>query len=202
MTSAVRRTNKVRRSGFTLLEIIVVLSLMMLVMGGAIGAMYLNRDEARLNDSVQEIEVLAKRARTIASLQQRPYALEFTVEGVKLMPYAEATMDEDEREYMIEAQESGRSIFDEQEGAAPPPQAGVRDQWRQEEGDDFLILVRRWGSTDWIELKSRDRQVWRFDPNGICEPVGIRLEMDNGNWISAFFHPLTAAATEIESEIK
>ena len=202
MTSAVRRTNDPRaRAGFSLLEIIVVLSLMMLVIGGAIGAMYLNRDEARLNDAVQEIEVLAKRARTIATLQQRPYALEFTVSGVKLMPFAEALMDEQDREFMIESRESDRAMLGD-ESPAPAAQTGVRDSWLQEVDDPMLMLVRRWGSTDWIELKQRDAEIWRFDPNGICEPVGLRLEMDNGNWISAFFHPLTAAATEIESEIK
>jgi len=202
MTSAVKRTNKAGQpTGFSLLEIIVVLSLMMLVIGGAIGAMYMNRDEAKLNDSVQEIEVLAKRARTIATLQQRPYALEFSVMGVKMMPFAEAIMDEQDREFMIEGRESERSPFDEGE-AVQAPQTGVRDGWMQEEGEPMVLLIRRWGSTDWIELKQRDREIWRFDPNGICEPVGIRLEMENGNWISAFFHPLTAAATEIESEIR
>lgn len=178
-----------------------VLSLMMLVIGGAIGSMYMNRDEARLNDSIQEIEVLAKRARTIATLQQRPYALEFTVRGVQMMPFAESTMDEQDREYMIDAQERAREAFVAEDGATRP-QAGVRDGWLQDETDPVIMLIRRWGSSDWIELKQRDREVWRFDPNGICEPVGVRLEMDNGNWISSFFHPLTAAATEIESEIR
>jgi type II secretory pathway pseudopilin PulG len=202
MISAAKRTNKFRRSGFTLLEIIVVLSLTMLVIGGAIGMMYLNRDEAVLNDSVQEIEVLAKRARTIATLQQRPYALEFTADGVRLMPFAEATMEAADREMMIEGQTYAQEATFEEGEMAPPVQSSVRDSWTQDETEPMTILLRRWGSSDWIELKQRDRQVWRFDPNGISEPVGIRLEMPNGNWISAFFHPLTAAATEIESEIR
>ena len=207
MTSAVKRTSDSGRSGFTLIEIILVLVLSMLVVGGAIGAMYMNRDEAVLNDALQEIEVLAKRSRTIATLQQRPYALEFTVSGVEMMPFAEASLEREDRENMIAAFESGEaeegffSDFDGEESVVQP-QSSIRDGWFQAEGDELLILVRRWGSTDWIELKQRDRQVWRFDPNGISEPVGIRLEMENGNWISAFFHPLTAAANEIESEIR
>lgn len=206
MTSAVKRTSKASSPGFTLIEVILVLVLTMLVIGGALGTMYMNRDEAVLNDALQEIEVLAKRARTVATLQQRPYAVEFTVKGAEMMPYAEASMEGEDREMMIamlEAEEAEGGYISEYEDEQPQvqPQASVRDGWFQEE-DEMMIFVRRWGSSDWIELKERDRQVWRFDPNGISEPVGIRLEMENGNWISAFFHPLTAAASEIESEIR
>lgn len=175
---------------------------MMMVIGGAVGAMYLNRDEAVLNDSLQEIEVLAKRARTIATLQQRPYALEITPNGVTLLPFAEATLEQEDREFMIEAMESSELRTDSEGDIIPSAQSSVRDSWVQDGSDPMVMLVRRWGSTDWIELKQRDRQVWRFDPNGISEPIGVRLEMENGNWISAFFHPLTAAASDIESEIR
>ena len=46
-------------------------------MGGAIGMMVYSSDERVLRDASGEIEMLAKRARTTAILNQTPYALEF-----------------------------------------------------------------------------------------------------------------------------
>ena len=79
MISAVR-TNKPQR-GFTLIEIVMVLAISAIVMGGAIGLMIFSSDERVLRNASGEIELLAKRARTIAILNQTPYALEFR-EGV------------------------------------------------------------------------------------------------------------------------
>jgi prepilin-type N-terminal cleavage/methylation domain-containing protein len=80
------RTLKRSQAGFTLLEIVVVLVLVAIVIGGAFGLMIASNDERALNRDSAEIEVLAKRARAISSLQQRPYALEFYEQTVTLMP--------------------------------------------------------------------------------------------------------------------
>lgn len=200
-TSAARKRRS--EAGFTLLEIVFVLVIMMLIAGGAMGVMYVNRDEAKLRNAMGEIELLAKRARTVASLQQRPYALEFTRDGVGLMPLAEATVDPRTRERMIEDrafEDRAASFAAERGGESYEPPQSTRDSWQPEDSMD--ILVKRWASTKWVQLEARDRQVWRFEPDGICEPLGVRLELENGNWASAFFHPLTATRSETRSEIR
>ena len=57
-------------------------------MGGAVGMMIYSSDERVLRNASGEIELLAKRARTTAILQQTPYALEFREGIVRLMPLA------------------------------------------------------------------------------------------------------------------
>lgn len=185
MTSAARKKGDPRLRGFTLLELVVVLALAMMIIGGAAGMMYFNRDEARLNNAMGEVEILAKRARSLATLQQRPYALEFTAERITMLPYAEALMTPSDREYLEPGSGGQQSINANFEVEA-----------------DLRLLVRRWATGDWDVIERQDRQVWRFDPEGICEPLGVRFEMENGNWIAVLFHPLTAAVTETESEIK
>lgn len=195
MISVARRTSNSLRGGFTILEVVIVLAIAMLVVGGGMVAMYLSSDQQRLEGSVGEVELLAKRARALATLQQRPYALEFTPNGVGLMPYAEAILDEEEREYLKEEQ------LYMQENGVDMGEPVVRDYWSAE--GDMLILVRRWSTGDWSELRRMgDRHVWRFDPQGICEPFGMRIEAESGSWIAVLFHPLTAAITETESEIR
>lgn len=202
MTSAVKRTSDSFRRGFTILELVITMGIMILLVGGALAVMLFNTGERRLNNGLSEIELLAKRARTVATLQQRPYALEFTRRGVALMPYAEALIEEDRRSELIEELE-----YRNQAAAAPGETSGgastaaVRDGWAPDD-ESTRLLIRRWGNTDWQLLERRDRHVWRFDPEGICEPVGVRIELENGSWIAGFFHPLTAALTETFSEIQ
>ena len=72
--------------GFSLLEIVMVLTIACMVMGGAVGLMIYSSDEHALRKSSGEIELLAKRARTTAILKQTPYALELRQGIVKLLP--------------------------------------------------------------------------------------------------------------------
>ncbi len=92
MTSTARNCSP--RAGFTLLEIVIVLAIASLVMGGAVGLMMFSSDEQALRKASGEIELLAKRARTTAILQQTPYALEFREGIVRMMPLAQAGREE------------------------------------------------------------------------------------------------------------
>ncbi|MFC7336319.1 type II secretion system protein [Haloferula chungangensis] len=204
MISAVRRTSELRRAGFTLLEMVVVLSISMLIIGGALSKLYFSRDEAKLTDAYQSVEVLAKRARTISTLQQRPYALEFRNKTVSLMPFAEAAMESGDRDDLLDVLSENEGYEDfaysnEEQIDRPSDQAAVRDAWVAE--PEMMIFIKRWAMAEWIPLTPRDRHVWRFDPSGISEPLGLRFEVD-GSWVEVVFHPLTAAVAGMDSEIR
>jgi prepilin-type N-terminal cleavage/methylation domain-containing protein len=178
MTGAAKASaNRPAAAGFTLLEIVVVLVLIAVIAGGAIAMMVSSDADRALKNSSGEIEALAKRARTIAALQQRPYALEFFENQVSLMPLAEAIIEPAEREkaaIMLEL--------------AGTQSGSVHDRWTTQ--GDMKMAVRRWASDSWIPIDSKTRQVWRFDPEGFCEPVGVRLETGR-SWMEMEFHPLT-----------
>ncbi|MEM9237367.1 MAG: type II secretion system protein [Verrucomicrobiota bacterium] len=205
MTSAASKPSKARQGGFSLLEIVIVLSIAAMVVGGALTALYFNRDEAKLNDATSGVELLAKRARTISTLQQRPYALVFENQSVQLMPFAEAMVDPRDLEELLDEQDArlrerqAEIEFSGEDGGVPLSEPSVRDGWTAEE--DMEMFVRRWGTNDWLPVSRRDRHIWRFDPDGICEPFGVRCEMAE-SWVQVVFHPLTAAINETESEIR
>lgn len=189
MTRAVRTTkgSKSSAAGFTLLEIVVVLVLIAVLTGGAISVMVSSDDDRAFKESSAEIEALAKRARTVAALQQRPYALEFFENRVRLMPLAEAIIEPAERqkaEAMLEINNSGG--------------ASVHAEWSSDE--DMGMQVRRWASDTWIPINEKSRQVWRFDPEGFCEPVGVRLETKK-SWMEMEFHPLTGSIRYTSKEV-
>jgi prepilin-type N-terminal cleavage/methylation domain-containing protein len=188
MTAAARaRASKPAAAGFTLLEIVVVLVLIAVLAGSAISVMITSADERALKNSSGEIEALAKRARTVAALQQRPYALEFFENRVRLMPLAEAVIEPAEREKAAAMLE-----------LAGAESGSIHAEWSSK--GDLRMQVRRWASDTWIPIDSKSRQVWRFDPEGFCEPVGVRLETEK-SWMEMEFHPLTGGIRYSAKEV-
>lgn len=186
MTSAAK-TNR-RPQGFTLIEIVLVLAIAAVIMGGAVGMMIYSSDERLLRDASGEIEMLAKRARTTAILQQTPYALEFRQGIVRMMPLAQAGRDEK------------RTVGGSRIGGEPVEE-DTGDRWELTLDNGMQVLVRRWNSVEWLQTVKNDVHVWRFDPNGLCEPISVRLEIDK-SWSVDTFHPLTATIRESELEAR
>ena len=65
---------------------------------------------------------------------------------------------------------------------------------------DMRLLVRRWASDTWYPIDSKSRQVWRFDPEGFSEPIGVRIETGD-SWMEMEFHPLTASIRYSSKEV-
>jgi len=187
MTSAARTTDR-RSRGFTLLELIVVLSIAAIVLAGGVGMMIYSSDERELSDVSSGIELLAKKARTMAILQQTPYALEFRDGVVKLLPLANAGMDETRLS-------SGRQVG----GEVDDESAGVVDSYHL--SGDVGMFVRRWNSDAWLTTRNKSIHIWRFDPNGISEPLGVRLTL-NDSWSEDTYHPLTATIRDRQFEMR
>jgi hypothetical protein len=113
---------------------------------------------------------------------------------VNLMPLAEAMLDPRDREKAAE-------MLAAQESLARPEGGGfqqVRASWSVDA--DVKMFVRRWSSEDWLPVNSKERQVWRFDPEGFCEPVGVRFEYGR-SWAEAVFHPLTGGIGDLAKEV-
>lgn len=178
MTSTVRSCDL--RRGFSLLEIVIVLLISSLVLGGAIGLMTYSSDEQVLKKTMSEVEVLAKRARASAILHQTPYALVIRQGGLELMPWVEAS--------------GGFTPTDRVSDHAPAHVGMALAQ-------DVKAELRRWNAVNW-QLVGKDAVLlWRFDPNGLCEPISLRFSLGK-SWVAAAFHPLTAVIREFDSETR
>ena len=181
MISAARTTEPQR--GFTLIEIVMVLAIAAIVVGGAVGLMIYSSDERNLRNTSGEIELMAKRARTIAILNQTPYALEFREGVVRLLPLAQAGLSE---------KKNRRN--------KPETDAGSVDETRQLNLENGMaILIRRWNSAEWLPTVKQAVHVWRFDPDGLCEPISVRLALDK-SWAEDIYHPLTGTIRESQLE--
>ena len=185
MTSAARPSDT--HPGFTLIEIVMVLLIAAVLVGGAVGFMVYSSDERVLRDVSGEVELLAKRARTTSMLQQTPYALEFRDGVVRLMPLAEAGSDE-------KLTVLGHTIGgDRVEETTTTRRAPVRDEYHFPA--ELNVVIRRWNSDAWLTTRKNSLHIWRFDPDGLCEPISLRYELAE-SWAQDTFHPLTASIRE------
>jgi prepilin-type N-terminal cleavage/methylation domain-containing protein len=179
MISAAKTTEP---KGFTLIEVVMVLAIAGVIMGGAVGLMIYSSDERVLRDTSGEIELLAKRARTVSILQQTPYALEFREGTVRLLPYAQAGLDERKNGRRL-----GDAPMEDSEGLA------ANRQLRVDPG--VIVSIRRWNSDTWLTTIKDNVHVWRFDPDGLCEPISVRMVYGD-SWAEDTYHPLTATIRE------
>lgn len=181
MTSAAKTSKS--PAGFTLLEIVIVLAIAAVVMGGAVTFMIFSSDERALRNASGEIELLAKRARTTAILQQTPYALEFRQGIVRMLPLAQAGQDE-------KRTAGGKRIG----GVIEEETPGAEKRFYQLDGA-MRLSVKRWDSNEWLPTLKNSIHIWRFDPDGLCEPLSIRIALDK-SWAEDTYHPLTATIRE------
>lgn len=165
-----------------------VLAIAAVVISGAVGLMISSSDERVLRNTSGEIELMAKRARTIAILHQTPYALEFREGIVRLLPLAQAGMDD---------KKISRS-----HGSKANPENETTQENRQLTLDSELNLsIRRWNSEKWLGTTKNAVHVWRFDPDGLCEPISIRLATEKSSSEDTF-HPLTATSIDDEKRLE
>jgi prepilin-type N-terminal cleavage/methylation domain-containing protein len=183
------RTKRARQ-GFTLLEIVIVLMVFALLMGGAITAVVFSSSERALTDASGEIELLAKKARTASILHQKPYAIEFHENSLRLLPFAEASGIE--RTTAL-GNEIGGSAVDSGTGPTLREEISI--------DPDITLSVRRWNSADFAAASKTFVPVWRFDPNGLTEPVTVRMTMGE-SYAQDTYHPLTATIADSELEAK
>ncbi|NJM37998.1 MAG: hypothetical protein HC845_09175 [Akkermansiaceae bacterium] len=161
----------------------IVLTISSIVIGGAIGLAIYSGDERILRDATGEIELMAKRARTIAILKQTPYALEFREGAVRIMPLVQAGLSEAPK---LQQAEENSEMSSENQNREFILNSGLS------------VFFRHWNTEKWLTTVKNDVHVWRFDPDGLCEPISLRLVLDDSS-VENTYHPLTATAVEEES---
>ena len=172
------------RSAFTLIELVLVIAVMLLAVGALIPLLSNRSDERNLKLAGDEIERMARQARTSAVYQGRAAHISLLEDGFQLVAgrAADASAGDPARRGLF---------FTERAAAATPPgEAAERPGYSLPDGVAYRI--RRWGSEHWREP---DGQQWVFQRSGLCEPLTLRIESGE-SWIELLFSPLTADVQE------
>lgn len=197
--------------GFTLVEVIIAISIVAIMTGMTIPAIDSVQRERLAREPVNRLILLAREIRVRAMTEQRPYQIVFDGTGFRASrffhPYggrdeAQSLRQEiellEERDQIVEAsQERGISMV----AIEPDP---LKD--KIEEGMRFLeeytidpslqVSLKFWNETQWVAMSGGEFRRWIFQPSGMCEPMRFRVEADK-SFFEIEFHPLTA---DVKSE--
>lgn len=174
-----------RTGGFTLLEIVFVLTMIAVLVTWFTVSLSTVETEQKLREALGPIESMAKRGLNVAVMQQRPYQLTIGENSVSIAPRYGSGQDD-----------SGFEDAGEQE-----LQSGFDDVVARESTDaDVSYEIKRWRSDDWELLEKDKKVVIALSPVGLVEPISIRCSSGR-SWLKHELHPLTAGARDEEMYI-
>jgi type II secretory pathway pseudopilin PulG len=180
-----QRSNRRRPGGgFTLVELVITIAIIMLILGAAVMSMGSLTNERRLREVTAELKDFAKKARAQAIVEQRAFQIEFQQTFFRVQALQQVGDEESAIQNLLLT-----------EGEATRAQ----ELRRFNLPDDIAVEILRWNTQEW---KPAVAQRWIFEHTGICEPVAIRVRSLSGaGYIEMQFNPLTANVELESSEI-
>lgn len=178
----------VKAGGFTLLEMIFVLGMILVLVTWLTVSIATVETEQRLREAAGDVESLARRARNIAVRQQRAYQLTFSEGAIFIAPQYVEGKDDDSDDFDDFEEDTPRTSF---------------EDIRASEKTDAKVSyeVRRWRSNEWEKIEGERVVVITLDPVGLVEPISIRCSMGE-SWLVQELHPLTASVRDEEMSIQ
>lgn len=182
-------------SGFTLVEIIISLTIVIIIAAASIPTFKGLRAEQQAREPVQELTRMAKEARLRAMREKRPYQIVFHGTGFTASRYLSPYLQLAElNEFLIQV---------EQKALEPPPEEDLANQSNTSRptGDQVIYTktaasggkfedwvedyklpegmhytVQYWYDLEAVPIEGEVVKLWVFQPSGICLPLTVHLE--------------------------
>jgi type II secretion system protein H len=202
--------------GFTLIELVLVLSIMALLTAAAVPSVRGLVAEKAAREPLTELAKLAKAARLQAMKDKRPYQIAFTSKGFSatryLSPYLQmAQLDEFMQQIDVEAKQKAEAgITEETENATAQQSATdtagsampvvAYKEWTESYTlpEGLTYGIQYWHEVEPTALEGELVKLWVFQPTGIVSPLTVTLH-HNGYVFSATFSALTADIVKEDS---
>jgi prepilin-type N-terminal cleavage/methylation domain-containing protein len=207
---------ELRISGFTLVEIVIALTIVAILTAAAIPSFQGFRDEQMAREPVTALVRMAKEARLRAMQEKRPYQIAFYNSGFTASRYFNPYLQLAELNEFIASAETGLTgirddgITDEPDNAPPsgrpntslalaPPPPKLDNQWNESyelpQGTNYTLQF--WHELVATPIEGELVKLWVFQPTGICQPLTIELSRE-----SVSFHiEFSALTADITREI-
>jgi len=167
------------RRGFTLIEIVLVMGLVISIVGVAVVAANAGDAEKKLRVASGKAEDLIREARRLSLLQQRTYVVEFTPGKGTLEPVGRGV---GEGNQSVAQTNSGQRFSWEQEYEDAEVQRGFPEIRRTKTFEqDITVEIKRWGERNFSLIEDDDKHRLFFEPSGLVEPVALKMNRGEGH---------------------
>ena len=195
-------------SGFTLIEIIIALTIVAVITAGSMPLLKGIRDERLAREPVAALVKLAREARFRAMTEKRPYQVALHATGFTASRYSNPYLTRAELLEQIETSknppaeqptiekndlESGGGVTKTTQLTLAPPPPKYDEHWTQnyEAPPDMKLAMQFWFDTDTTYLEGNLVKLWVFQPSGVCQPLKVHVERDSATF-DVEFAALTA----------
>lgn len=207
-------------AAFTLVEIVIALTIVIIIAAGAIPTFRGIRAEQAAREPVVELTRLAKQARLKAMREKRPYQIVFHSSGFTASRYLSPYLQLAElNEFMIQV---------EQKALEPPPEVDLANETNTSRptGDQVIhtktatsggkyedwvedyklpegmrYTVQYWYDLEAVQVEGEVVKLWVFQPSGICLPLKVHLENEAAA-LTIEYGALTADIIKESSDIR
>lgn len=210
-----------RASAFTLVEVVIALTIVIVIAAGAVPMFKGWRDEQIARQPVIELVRLAKEARIRAMREKRPYQVAFYPGGFVASRYFSPYLQMAELTEFLEQAATGEfrlnpnaedssSEPDAASGNQPktdlplaPTAPRLDDNWneRYDLPPDTQYSLKFWTEFQETPISGDVVKLWVFQPTGICIPLKLHLERE-GAVFDVEFSALTADITREVIDLK
>lgn len=163
-----------RRHGFTLLEILIAVTLGLMLLLIAVPSLSGMFREQKLRDSFQKFDAFVRGAQSKAIAERRTFVMVWDKEAIDLV------------------------ALDPAAAANPPEESAVTDPAA---GDRFPLEGGKWALERPAALVKKPIWEWPFWRSGLCEPAIVHFESDAGSW-SAEYSGLTGRGKITAMDVK
>jgi type II secretory pathway pseudopilin PulG len=210
-----------RCGGFTLVEVVIALTIVITITAIAIPAFRGLREEQLAREPIAELGRLAKEARLRAMKEKRPYQIAFYPGGFVASRYFSPYLQLAELTDFLAEEESGvyrlnpnaddnDSDLDAGAGERPQtdmplaPSAPKRDdhwQMRYDLAEGTHYSIKFWHDVEETLVEGEVVKLWVFQPSGICQPLKLHLERP-GAAFDVEFNALTADIVKEVADVR
>lgn len=209
------------RTGFTLVEMVVALTIVAVAFTFTVPVIRSLRSEQQAREPIIELVRLAKEARIRAMREKRPYQVAFYPGGFVASRYFTPYLQLSELTTFLQEEEAGvrrlnpnaddnDSDLDAGAGEIPktdlplaPAAPKLNDHWEEHYDlpQDVQYSLKFWHDLEETLIEGDVVRLWVFQPTGICQPLKIHLDRQSAVF-DVEFGALTADITREVIDLK
>lgn len=194
--------------GFTLIEIIIALTIVAVLAAAAVPMLKGFQDERVAREPVAKLVQMAREVRMRAMTEKRPYQVAFHSKGFTASryfnPYLQlAELEEfiataenppaDEKPFETTDLDNGGKLTKTTDLPLAPPAPKHDEHWTEkyEMPGDMQYAIQFWYDTEPMFLEVDLVKLWVFQPSGICQPLKVHIQRESATF-DVEFAALTA----------